>query len=72
VAAQSPILEPGFDPVAPLQLLVASLDYDNYLGRLAIGRVVNGAVKPGQNVSVCRHDGTFAKARVTKVMSSRG
>ena len=34
--------EPGGDATAPLQLLVASLDYDNYLGRLAIGRIVRG------------------------------
>ena len=63
---------PGGDPAAPLQILVASLDYDNYLGRLAIGRVVNGVVKGGQNVAVCRHDGTIAKARVTKLMVFEG
>ena len=64
--------EPGGDPEAPLQLLVASLDYDNYLGRLAIGRVVNGVVRGGQDVAVCRHDGTIAKARVTKLMVFEG
>ena len=39
--------EPGGDPAAPLQILVASLDYDNYLGRLLIGRIVNGTVDAG-------------------------
>ena len=64
--------EPGGNVEAPLQLLVASLDYDNYLGRLAIGRVVNGVVRAGQDVAVCRHDGTIAKARVTKLMVFEG
>ena len=36
--------EPRGDPAAPLQILVASIDYDNYLGRLAIGRIVNGTI----------------------------
>jgi GTP-binding protein len=64
--------EPSGDPEAPLQLLVASLDYDNYLGRLAIGRVVNGRLKPGRDVVVCKLDGTTQKARVTKLMVFEG
>ena len=62
----------GRRPDAPLQILVASLDYDNYLGRLAIGRVVNGVVKPGQDVAVCRHDGSFVTARVGEGDGVRG
>jgi len=64
--------EPGGNPAAPLQILVASLDYDNYLGRLLIGRIVNGTVKPGQQVSVCKLDGTVTKAKVAKVMAFEG
>src|SRR5258706_6702360 len=64
--------EPGGDPKAPLQLLVASLDYDNYLGRLVIGRVVNGTIKPGQTVSICKLDGTVKSTRVTKLMVFEG
>jgi GTP-binding protein len=60
--------EPTGDPTAPLQLLVASLDYDNYLGRLIIGRVVNGVIKGGEQVAVCKLDGAFKNARVTKLM----
>jgi GTP-binding protein len=59
--------EPGGNPAATLQLLIASLDYDNYLGRLAIGRIVNGTVKSGQTVSVCRLDGSIQQAKVTKL-----
>ncbi len=64
--------EPGGDPAAPLQILVASLDYDNYLGRLAIGRIVNGAIKPGQTVSVCRLDGSIKSSKASKILVFEG
>jgi GTP-binding protein len=64
--------EPAGDPEAPLQLLVASLDYDNYLGRLAIGRIVNGRLKPGRDLAICKLDGSIQKARVTKLMVFEG
>ena len=64
--------EPGGDPAAPLQLLVASLDYDNYLGRLLIGRIVNGTIRPGQQVSVCKLDGSVAKAQGREAHGVRG
>src|SRR5512141_1336133 len=64
--------EPGGDAAAPLQILVASIDYDNYLGRLAIGRVVNGKVRQGQPIAICRRDGTFTQAKVTKLMVFEG
>jgi GTP-binding protein len=64
--------KPGGDPEAPLQLLVASLDYDNYLGRLAIGRIVNGRIKAGREVSIVKLDGSVEKAKVTKLMVFEG
>ena len=64
--------EPGGNPAAPLQILVASLDYDNYLGRLLIGRIVNGTIKPGQQVSVCKLDGSVTKGKVAKLMAFEG
>lgn len=64
--------EPGGDADAPLQILVASLDYDNYLGRLVIGRIVNGRVKSGQPIAICKHDGTFTSAKITKLMAFEG
>jgi len=57
---------------APLQLLVASIDYDNYLGRLAIGRIRNGAIQSGQPVAICRQDGSIASGKVTKLMTFEG
>ena len=64
--------EPAGDPEAPLQLLVASIDYDNYLGRLAIGRIRSGTIRSGQPVAVCRRDGSIVPGRVTKLMAFEG
>ncbi|MCC6586930.1 MAG: translational GTPase TypA [Bryobacterales bacterium] len=62
---------PG-DPGAILQLLVANLDYNDYLGRLAIGRVFNGTLNLNDEVSIARIDGTFHKTRITKLFSFEG
>ena len=56
---------PRFNPEMPLQLLFTNLDYDDYVGRLAIGRIFNGRVRKAQEVTVCRLDGTFPPAKVS-------
>jgi GTP-binding protein len=66
------IPEPGGDPDGILQLLVANLDYSDYLGRLAIGRVFNGTLRHGDEVSIAKLDGTFQKTRITKLYSFEG
>ncbi len=63
---------PAGDPDATLQLLVANLDYSEYLGRLAIGRVFNGVLNLNDEVSICKLDGSFQKMRVTKMFSFEG
>jgi len=60
------------DPEGPLQILVTNLDYSDYLGRLAIGRVFNGTMRTGQEYNVARVDGSFAKYRITKLFSFSG
>src|ERR671938_143774 len=45
-----------------LQMLVANLDYDDYVGRLAVGRLTSGSVEVGQSVAVCRKDGSTPRA----------
>ena len=81
---QSSDLRPLFDqilktipkPAAPtdgvLQLLVANLDYSDYVGRLAIGRIFSGAVAVGDHVSICKLDGRIEKTKVTKLYAFEG
>src|SRR5579872_2560329 len=63
---------PPGDPDAILQLLVANLDYSEYLGRLAIGRVFNGTLRLGDEVSIAKLDGSFHKTKITKLYSFSG
>ena len=60
---------PVVDPDGPLQLLVSNLDYDNYSGRLAIGRVVRGKISPGQPVVCCTVDGTGPVQKIATVLT---
>ncbi len=63
---------PAGDPEAVLQLLVANLDYSDYLGRLAIGRVFAGTLRLGDEVGVVKLDGALQKTRITKLFSFEG
>ncbi len=62
---------PG-DPDGVLQMLVANLDYSDYLGRLAIGRVFEGTLKYGDDVAIVKLDGSLHKTRITKLYSFEG
>ena len=55
-----------------LQVLVTTLDYNDYVGRIAIGRIFSGNVAVGQNVSVCKLDGSIEKTRITKLFTFEG
>ncbi len=63
---------PTGDPSNILQLLVANLDYSDYLGRLAIGRMFNGTLNLGDEVSIAKLDGSFQKTKITKLYSFEG
>ena len=66
------IPEPKGDPHGPLQILVANLDYSDYLGRLAIARVFNGSMHTGEDVAIAKLDGTLHKTKITKLFSFSG
>ncbi|MGO4883491.1 MAG: translational GTPase TypA [Bryobacteraceae bacterium] len=66
------IPEPAGNPDGVLQMLVANLDYSDYLGRLAIGRVFEGTLNFGDTVSICKLDGTQHSTRITKLYSFEG
>jgi GTP-binding protein len=63
---------PQGDPDAILQLQVANLDYSDYLGRLAIGRVFQGTLNLGDEVAIAKLDGKLQKTRITKLYSFEG
>jgi len=56
----------------PLQIQVSSLDYDNFLGRLGIGRVTKGVVKKGQYLSLAKRDGSIKKGKIAKLLVNEG
>jgi GTP-binding protein len=63
---------PAGDPDGTLQILVANLDYSDYLGRLAIARVYNGTLRIGDEVGIVKLDGGLQKTKITKLYSFEG
>ena len=62
---------PKGDINGPTQILFSSLDYDDYVGRIGIGRVERGSVKQGQQVVLCNNNGDARNVRVQSSISSR-
>jgi GTP-binding protein len=81
---QSTSLQPLFDQIVQtipspkqvrpdsLQLLVANLDYNDYVGRLAIGRIFSGEIKVGDQIAVAKPDGSMLKTRVSQLYAFEG
>ena len=63
---------PSGSPDAPLQLQISQLDYDNYTGRLGIGRILNGKIRHGQTVAVMNHDKQIAQGRINQLLGFKG
>jgi GTP-binding protein len=84
LSVESQTLQPLFEEIvrtipapqgnesAPLQILVANLDYNEYVGRLAIGRIMNGTVSTGDEVAVIGVDGQLQKTRITQLYIFEG
>ncbi len=64
--------QPTGDPKGPLQILVANLDYSDYLGRLAIAKVINGTMNVNEEVAIAKLDKSFHKTKITKLFSFSG
>ncbi len=60
------------DPQGALQILVANLDYSDYLGRLAIARVHSGTLHHGDEVTISKRDGSLEKTKITKLFTFNG
>jgi GTP-binding protein len=63
---------PPGDPEGTLQLLVANLDYSEYHGRLALGRIFSGSLRRGDEVAIAKLDGTIQPTRITKLYGFEG
>src|SRR5262249_10080275 len=63
---------PTASPHGNLQTLVANIDYNDYVGRLSIGRIFSGSVKIGDQISICRLDGSTDKTRVSQLYAFEG
>ncbi|HEV8537955.1 MAG TPA: translational GTPase TypA [Bacteroidota bacterium] len=63
---------PPGDTLSPFQMLVTTIDYSDYLGRLGIGRIERGTIRLGSPTKVIRRDGSVEDARVTKIYTFHG
>ena len=60
------------DEDAPLQFLISNIDYDDYVGTMALGRVERGVIKVGQSTTLCSKDGTTRNVKVGKIYQFQG
>ncbi|MDY6122883.1 MAG: translational GTPase TypA [Porphyromonas sp.] len=56
----------------PAQMLITSLDYSSYLGRIAVGRIHRGSLRTGQEIALCKRDGTVVKQRIKELDTFEG
>ncbi len=63
---------PQGDVDGPLQILFTNIEYDDYLGRIGVGRVIRGSVKTGQSVALCHKDGKTTNVKIAKMFMYRG
>ncbi len=68
----SAIPAPSYDPAAPLQFLVTSLDYSDYVGLIAVGKIVNGTLRRGQEVALLKQGQIAGKAHLSVLYSFEG
>ncbi|MDO9026492.1 MAG: GTP-binding protein, partial [bacterium] len=64
--------EPEGNPGEPFQMLVTSIDYNDYVGRMAIGRILHGSIKVTGKVSRIRRDGSIETGKITKLYGFEG
>ena len=63
---------PEGDVDGAFQFLASNIDYDDYIGRIAVGRIHRGSVKVGQNITICKKDGKTTNVRATKIYTFEG
>ena len=63
---------PACDEEGPMQMLVSNIDYDDYVGRIAVGRLERGVIRTGMQVAVCKKDGKTTNGKIAKVYTHVG
>ncbi|MCI8396376.1 MAG: translational GTPase TypA [Clostridia bacterium] len=63
---------PECDEEGPMQMLVSNIDYDDYVGRIAVGRLERGILKTGMQVAICKKDGKTANGKIAKLYTHVG
>ena len=63
---------PNCDEDGTMQMLVSNIDYDDYVGRIAVGRLERGIVKTGMNVTICKKDDKTINGKIAKVYTHQG
>ena len=63
---------PQGDENSPLQIIISNIDYDDYVGRIAVGRIERGVAKEGMSVALCHQDGTSNNVRISKLYEFEG
>lgn len=63
---------PKCEDYAPFQMLVSNIDYDDYTGRIAVGKIERGSIKVNMPLSICRHDGKVTRGKATKLFTFEG
>ncbi len=66
------ISSPEGDKEMPLQIRISNIDYDEYVGRIAVGRIERGVAKEGQTVALCHQDGTINNVKISKLYAFEG
>ena len=70
ILSEVPAPEGEFDK--PLQTIICNVDYDEYVGRIGIGKIIRGKVNAGQTVSICHTDGTVSQGKVARLYQFEG
>jgi GTP-binding protein len=66
------VKDPEGDPAAPVQMLVTNIAPDNYLGKLATGRIHNGVLNKNQEVTLIKRDGELVNFKITRIFGAEG
>ncbi len=66
------VLPPVADPDQPFQMLVTMLEYDSYIGRIAVGRIVHGTIELGKSIIGITREGKTIRGKVTKILTYQG